>query len=182
MPRIKRGYEESVRPASGNLVERLANELGEDRASGQPVINEEMFPSKKLRVTVIWDEWDGLPHEERTAVILSAYEIAETGEYRDNIALASGVTFPEAYAVGMLPFQVFPALRKGDPVTPDDCRQAMVDEGASILLDPKRPPLRFSTEKDAEAAKGRLIEHLPNSDQVWVVTQDVGKVEDWAQR
>ncbi len=49
----------------------------------------------------------------------------------------------------MLPFQIIPALRKGDPVTLDQCRQAMIDEGASTLLGPDKPQLRFATEEEA---------------------------------
>lgn len=182
MPRIRRGFEESPRPTSGDLTDRLVSELRESRQSGQPVIDEQVFPSEKLRVTVIWDEWDRLPLEDRTAVILRAYELAEGRAYRENIALASGLTFPEAYATGMLPYQVFPALREGDPVTPEQCRRAMIDEGASTLLDPDRPQLRYSTQEEADAATRRLIERLPNSNHVWVTTREVGKVEDWAQR
>lgn len=182
MPRTRRDFEEVARAAPGDLTDRLAAELRENRESGQPVIEEQVFPTGKLRVTVIWDEWDRLPLEDRTAVILRAFEIAESRDYRDNIALASGLTFPEAYASGMLPFQVFPALRASDPVTSEQCRQAMIDEGASTLLDSDKPQLRFATQEQAEAATQRLTKHLPNSDQVWVITREVGKVEDWAQR
>ena len=182
MPRKKRGVEEQPRPASAELAGRLADELRSDRESGQPVIDEQEFPTGKLRVTVIWDEWDHLPLEDRTAVILRAYELAEGRGYRDRIALASGLTVPEAYAAGMLPFQIIPALRRGDPVTPEQCRQAMIDQGASLLFAADKPQLRFATEEEAEAAQRRLVQRLPSSDQVWVITQEVGKVEDWVER
>src|SRR5258708_10837394 len=120
MPRKRRGFEEPPPRTIGNLVERLADELKSDRQSGQPMIEEEEFPTKKLRVNVIWDEWDRVPLEDRTATILRAYEQAEGPESRDRIALASGLTVPEAHAAGMLPVQVFPAIRKGDPVTLDE--------------------------------------------------------------
>jgi hypothetical protein len=180
MPRKKSGVEEMPRVGSGKLAERLADELRHNRASGQPVIDEQEFRSGKIRVTVIWDEWDRLPLEDRTAVILRAYDLAEGPSYRERIALASGLTVPEAHAAGMLPFQIITALRKGDAVTPEQCRQAMIDEGASILLGADKPQLRFATEEEAEAARKRLAQRLPNSDQVWVITQEVGKVEDWA--
>lgn len=181
MPRIKRGVQEQARPASAQLAGRLADELRNNRASGQPLIDEQEFPTGKLRVTVIWDEWDHLPLEDRTAVILRAYDLTEGRDYRERIALASGLTVPEAYAAGMLPFQIIPALRRGDPVTPEQCRQAMIDEGASTLLAADKPQLRFTTEEEAEAARGRLVQRLPSSDQVWVITQEVGKAEPWAQ-
>src|SRR5271168_644509 len=134
MPRKRRGFAEPPRRTVGNLVERLVDELKSERPSGQPLIVEEEFPSKKLRVNVIWDEWDCVPLEDRTATILRAYEQAEGPESRDRIALASGLTVPEAHAAGMLPVQTFPAVRKGDPVTLDQCRQALIAEGASILF------------------------------------------------
>jgi hypothetical protein len=182
MPRKRRVFEEPPRRAVGNLVERLVDELKSDRPSGQPRIEEEEFPSKKLRVNVIWDAWDRVPLEERTATILRAYEQAEGREYRDRIALASGLTVPEAHAAGMLPYQVIAAVRKGDPVTLEQCRQALIEEGASVLFGEDNPQLRFSTEEEAEAARQRLAQRLPNSEPVWVITKEVGTVEDWAQR
>src|SRR5947207_6681780 len=110
MPRKRREFEEPPRRIVGSLVERLVDELKSDRQSGQPMIVEEEFPTGKLRVNVILDEWDRLPLEDRTATILRAYEQAEGREYRDRIALASGLTVPEAHAAGMLPYQVIPAV------------------------------------------------------------------------
>src|SRR3989440_13098210 len=123
MPRKRRGFAEPPRRTVGNLVERLVEELKSDRQAGQPVIEEEEFPTGKLRVNVIWDAWDRVPLEDRTATILRAYEQAEGPEYRDRIALASGLTVPEAHAAGMLPYQVIAAVRNNDPVTRDECRQ-----------------------------------------------------------
>src|SRR5947209_1513803 len=158
MPRKKRGFDEPPRRTVGNLVERLVDELKSNRPSGQPTIEEEEFPTGKLRVNVIWDEWDRVPLEDRTATILRAYEQAEGPEYRDRIALASGLTVPEAHAAGMLPYQVIAAVRKGDPVTMDQCRKALIDEGASILFGEDSPQLRFATAEDAEAARKRLAQ------------------------
>ena len=134
MPRKKRGFDEPPRHTVGNLVERLVDELKSNRPSGQPMIEEEEFPTGKLRVNVIWDEWDRVPLEDRTATILRAYEQAEGREYRDRVALASGLTVPEAHAAGMLPYQVIAAVRKGDPVTAAQCRQALIEQGASTLF------------------------------------------------
>src|SRR5260370_27974203 len=132
MPRKRRGFEEPARRTVSVLVERLVDELKSNRQSGQPMIEEEEFPTKKLRVNVIWDEWDRVPLEDRTATILRAFEQAEGREYRDRIALPSGLTVPEAHAAGMLPYQVIAAVRKGDPVTTDECRETLIKEGASI--------------------------------------------------
>jgi hypothetical protein len=82
----------------------------------------------------------------------------------------------------MLPYQIIAAVRKGDPVTKEQCRKALIAEGASILFGDEQPQLRFATEEDAEAARKRLAERLPNSAEVWVITKEVGTVEDWIQR
>jgi len=182
MPRKRRGIEEPARPIGNGLAERLADELRNSHTSGQPLIDEQQFASGQVRVTVIWDEWDRLPLEDRTGVILRAYDLAEGREYRERLALASGLTVPEAYSAGMLPFEIIPALRRGDPVTQEECHQAMIGEGASMLLASDKPHLRFATLEEAEAARKRLALRLQNSDQVWVITQDVGKVEEWACR
>jgi hypothetical protein len=182
MPRKRKGFEEPPRRTIGALVERLAEELKSERSSGQPLIEEEEFPTKKIRVNVIWDEWDHLPLEDRTATIFRAYEQVEGREYAERIALASGLTVPEAHAAGMLPYQVIAAVRKGDPVTKEQCRQALIAEGASILFGEDQPQLRFATEEEAEAARKRLAVKLPNSEEVWVITKEVGTVEDWIQR
>src|SRR5262249_49618193 len=105
MPRKKRGVEEHPRRPVGDRAEELASELKSNRESGQPLIEEQEFPTGKIRVTVIWDKWHRMPLEDRTAVILRAYDLAEGPGFRDKIALASGLTVPEAHAPGMLPFQ-----------------------------------------------------------------------------
>jgi hypothetical protein len=112
--------------------------------------------------------------------ILRAYEQAEGQEFRNRIALASGLTVPEAHAAGMLPYQVIAAVRKGDPVTAEQCRKALIEEGASVLFGEDNPQLRFATAEEAEAARKRLAARLPKSEQVWVITKEVGTVEDWA--
>lgn len=181
MPRIKRPFQEEPRPVKGDLVERLANELKSHRECGQPTIDEQEFPTGKLRVTVIWDAWDRVPLEDRTSIILRAYDLVEGRDYRNRIALASGLTVPEAHAAGMLAFQIMTAIRAGDPVTLDQCRQAMIEEGASTLFGPDALQLRFESEEEAEACRKRLIRRLPGSEPVWIIAREVGRIEEWAQ-
>ena len=176
MPRKKLGVPPAP-PPNGELAARLANELRQNRDFGQPLIEEEQFPSGKRRVAVIWDDWEPLDPEDRTVVILQAYEKAESPEYRDSVALASGWTFPEAHAAGMLPFSVFPAVRKSDAVDADQCRKAMIEAGASVLLEPDRPQLLFRSRSDADGAIARLAKLLPKSDDVWHVLQEPSKVD-----
>jgi hypothetical protein len=180
MPRIKTGIEDRPRPVSVALSDQLAQELRNGRESGQPIIYEQQFPTGSLRITVVWDAWEDYSLDQRTDIILRAYEKAEGTAYRDRIALASGLTAPEAHAAGMLPVQIIPALRREDKVTIDDCRKAMIEEGASTLFGNDRLQLRFATTDEAEAARLRLAKRLPESEQVWLITQDVAAFSDAA--
>jgi hypothetical protein len=180
MPRRKRGVEEPPQFRFADLAAELAAELKQSRESGQPLIEEQHFPTGAVRVTVLWDKWDRVPQEDRSATILRAYELAESKESRDRIALSIGLTLPEAHASGLLPFQILPALRKGDPVTPAQCREAMLAEGASMLLDPDNPQLRLATEEDAQTCRQRLTKRLPGSEPVWVITREASRISDWS--
>lgn len=179
MPRIIRGREQVARPTRfPGLVDELAHELKQGSESGQPVIDEQHFPGTgKIRAIVFWDKWDPVPHEERAEIILRAYEKAEGKEVRERLALAVGLTFPEAFEAGMLPFQVIPLLRKGDPVSAEDCYQAMVDEGASHLFPDGKPELRFATEESAKVSIQRLVKRLPGSEPVWAIAREGGRIE-----
>jgi len=53
MPRIRRGTEPLRRPTAGDLVDRLADELRQDRPSGQPVIDEQVFPTDRNTIRVV---------------------------------------------------------------------------------------------------------------------------------
>jgi hypothetical protein len=186
MPRKRIGPDARIGSVNKQLAEKLAAELKNNRELGQPVIYEHAFRTGKLRVTVIWDAWHDTPLQERSATILRAYEMAEGSESRDRIALASGLTVPEANAAGMLPYRIITALRKSDPVTYDQARQAMLDEGGSQLFNPTMVQLRFATGEEAEAARQRLIQRFPGSEDVWIIerevtAQDFAKALDWAQ-
>jgi len=182
MPRKKIDFEEKDRPVNGALLSRLVEELSSSRDLGQPVIHEQTFPTGKIRVTVIWDQWDHVSFEDRTSLILRAYELAEGPDYRENIALASGLTVPEAYTAGMLPFAIIPALRKGDPVSADQCRQTMIEAGASRLLEPDQLQLRFASLEEAQAVRDQLVQRLPASEPVWVITQELSRVDEFSSR
>jgi len=158
-------------PKTG-LAEKLATELKSGRDFGQPLVYEQEYSTKKSRVTVIWDEWPDASLEERSAVILKAYEMAEGAAGREKIALASGLTVPEAAAAGFLPFQLFPGLRKTDPVKPEQVREAMLEQGASILNEADNLQLRFATKEEAEACRDRLIQRLPESEPIWIIRRD----------
>lgn len=139
MPRVRIEGDVRFGAANKDLAAKLAEELKRSKECGQPLIYEQEFRTRRVRVTVIWDLWEGMSLQERTSTILRAYEMAEGREMRDRIALASGLTVPEAYAAGMLPYQVIAALRRTDPVTFEQARAAFLEEGASQLLNPPGP-------------------------------------------
>lgn len=173
MPRIKVGPEERPRKADKTLVGRLVDELKSNRESGQPLIYEETYSTGRVRVLVVWDAWKDSSLEQRSNVINAAIEKADGKDYRAQVALASGLTVPEATAAGMLPYQVIPALRKSDSVTTDQCRDAMIAEGASQLFAAGLTQLRFPTEESAEACRNRLSERLPGSEEIWIVNREM---------
>ncbi len=170
-----------VRPAGWRkeLAERLTAEIKNGRDHGQPFIFEQEYPTGKIRVVVVWDAWRRVPFGERTATILRAYELAEGKEYRDRLALVSGLTVPEAHATGMLPYQMITARRNSDPISFEEARQALVDEGASALADPEALDLRFATEEDALAAKQRLVRRFPGTEDVWLINREVEAHDDF---
>lgn len=177
MPRIKRGLEGPRRPRFPDLLAELVGELKSAREAGQPMIEEQYFSkTNAVRVTVIWDKWAPLADEDRSATILQAYEEVEGKEFADRIALAIGLTVPEAYEAGLLLFQVMPVLRKGDAVTAEQCAEAMIEQGASLLFDARKAQLRFANEEEAEACLKRLVKALPGSEAVWVIAKEVGQV------
>lgn len=170
---------QTAQPApKGGLVDKLAAELNSDRDYGQPLVYEQEYTTKKVRVTVVWDEWADASLEERSAIILGAYEQAEGIQGREKIALASGLTVPEAASAGLLPFRVIPGLRKTDPVKPEQVIEAMMEQGASNLTKPDGPQLRFATEEEAEACIQRLVKKLPASEPIWIISRDARAEED----
>lgn len=180
MARVKLGFDEPPRPVGGALIDRLVEELHSGAESGQPFIYEQTFLTGKIKLLVVWDDWKDLPLEHRTRIILAAVERADGKEYRARVALASGLTVPEAAAAAMLPYQIITAIRKSDPVTFEQCRDAMLAEGASTIFGPEVLQLRFPTRDAAEASLKRLSENLPGSEDVWVINRDV-TIHDYGQ-
>ncbi|MHC5540311.1 hypothetical protein ACYOEI_18985 [Singulisphaera rosea] len=129
--------------------------------------------TKKARVTVIWDEWADVALEERSSIILQAYERAEGKEVREKIALASGLTVPEATAAGMLPYQIIAGLRSSDPFEPEVVNAAMLEQGASDLDQEDGLLLRFATREEADACRSRLAKSLPGSEPIWIIRRDI---------
>ena len=176
MPRIKLN-KSSLTRINHNLVQELSKQLIDEDTVAQPLIYEYELRGKLLRTMVVWDKWLSLPLEERTAIILAAYK---SQEY-ENIALASGLTIPEAVALGLLRFRVIPVLRKSDKVSQDTCWETMRSLGASLLFDVngrgERPTLYFATREEAEQTIVELVKRLPGTDEIWTIVQEAGGMD-----
>jgi hypothetical protein len=127
---------------------------------------------------VIWDKWESLTDRDRAETILQFHEETGGKASLDRVAVAAGLTVPQAYAAGRLPIQVTTALRTSAPVNLQQCHQAMISLGASTLSNPDRPVLRFGTVQEAEECVQQLVKDLPGSDGLWTVTQDVARTVD----
>ncbi len=173
MPRVRIENTEAPARVHGALRKRLVEELKSNRESGQPFIYEEAFPSKKIRLLVLWDELEGLSPEQRTDTILAALEESDGKDYCEKLTLVSGLTIPEAFAAGMLPYEILTAHRKSDPVTLDQCRDAALAEGASKLFGSGVVRLLFPTDAAAEACRKRLSKRLPGSEPIWLVQDHI---------
>lgn len=179
MARIRNRPESNPSSRFPKLVDELATELRADRPNGQPFISEHEFPrTRAVRVTVIWDKWQDVPSEDRYATILEAYLAVEGKEFCDRIAIAIGLTVPEAYESGMLPYHVMALLRPDDPVSLEQVREAVLKEGATELFGSNRVQLRFATLEEAEAAVDRLKRSLPGSEPIWQIAQEVARIAD----
>ena len=87
-------------PLFGNqsLVDTLAQEFRtpspEDR---QPYFQIQQQPSQnRVHITVIWDLWKKLSHQERSEIILDAYESWRGQGSAETISVAMGLTAAEA--------------------------------------------------------------------------------------
>jgi hypothetical protein len=163
-------------PKYDKLVKRLAQEIKDPGTGPQPlVLEEEVRATRTRHVSVIWDQWKGLDDEQRASAIFDAYTLAEGTDFTNDITLATGLTPPEALALGLLPWKLEPACKQDDAIPPKDYRRAVEAELPNTLLGPRARELRYARLDDAEAGLRRVEAALPGSR--WVVAQEV-PVED----
>jgi hypothetical protein len=150
---------------AASLQEELVRELADPKEYGQPLILERhMDREGAVHVYVIWDRLDECESRERSEIVLGAFEQARGEEFRKRILFALGLSVPEAVENGLLPYAIVDKARAAAPGEIDRVRQAMIDEGASVLENPLRPLLRYPTLEDAEAGLERLRKDLGSSD------------------
>lgn len=79
------------------IVEELNRDSPEDRAGCPRIREEEQRVGGALHVAVIWEQWHGVPIEERGAIILDAYKQSGVKEEdRRRITVVLGLTEEEA--------------------------------------------------------------------------------------
>jgi hypothetical protein len=152
---IKRGLPS---PRDTELVEVLSDELASGKRV-QPAFIEEEFNATGLRnIHVIWDRWADIPYDDRMEVILRAYEKHEGPEKTENVAIAEGLTGPEALEAGLLPFIVSEGSIDRDFLAYENAKSVEMEQ--TIL---GKRELRYPTKEAAEEAVARLRESLPGS-------------------
>jgi len=102
MPVEKRNLRKS-HPSHPKMVAELVKHLGDD-ASLPPaprIIEEEDRLSRSMHVYVFWDEWQSVPEQERSEIILEAYQEARGQQEMLRITVAMGLTPLEAKNLGL---------------------------------------------------------------------------------
>ncbi len=146
----------------------MANELAGRHAEKGPVVFEiPLNDSDRIDVLVVWHEFPEIRSEDRTSLILEAYQ-----NRPDNIADALGVTYDEAMDQHLLPYAVVPMTRRGEGDKQQE-RKAMLQEGG-IALPQGKVDLRFPTMAMAETARRHLCDRLPQG--YWSISQSVAEV------
>ena len=160
-------------PGQDKLVKRLAQELKSPGDETQPLILEQVIEGTGSRhVHVIWDQWQKLSEEQRSAIIEEAYNQTEGPKAAAEITLASGVTPEEALVLGLLPYKVV-STHKGHEAKPPiaQYKKVLKQEAPNTVLGLDAAELRYPRLEDAEAAKQRLEKDLPGSQ--WAIVQEV---------
>jgi hypothetical protein len=153
------------------LIDKLEKELAGNSASTDKVVWDVPLifeiplerldgSSDRMDVLVVWDAFEGLRSEERSALILDAYH-----EQAEKIVQALGATRMEATEEHLVPYQI----RQMGEADPGEAAKAMLAEGGFKIGN--KIVLRLPTRKMAEAALGRLYERLPKGN--WVIAESI---------
>lgn len=92
-----------VSKAYARLVRALTAELRRGATTGSPSapeIIEEEQRGNNLHVTVLWDAWASVPHEDRGRAIMDAYQQIRPDDLL-RISVAMGLTHAEAERLGV---------------------------------------------------------------------------------
>lgn len=85
------------------LVKQLTEEFRAPAPGAQPpLISVEKQWSDRLHVLVVWDAWEPLPQQERSRIIMDAFQNAEGQERALQVSVAMGLTSVEARRMGLV--------------------------------------------------------------------------------
>lgn len=88
-----------------SFVEAIAQELRLEQAEGLPdsplIIEEDAPYSERIHVTVIWDRWAQIGPEERSRIIVEAYEQVRGAGTFLTLTSALGLTHADAKKLGV---------------------------------------------------------------------------------
>ncbi len=99
---IRRGLPRKTPADAPALTERLSKEFTSPSEEGQPLVFEEPAePTPVTRLYVVWDLWSNLNQQDRSEIILNAYEKAKGKDAALKITVAMGLTATEAERLGI---------------------------------------------------------------------------------
>ncbi len=94
--RLRQAEDENVEALQQRLAEEFQHPADEYSA---PFINIER-PGNRTHLLVVWDDWQNLNQQDRSSLILRAYEAAEGLESAREVSVAMGLTQEEAKRLG----------------------------------------------------------------------------------
>ena len=99
---VRRGIPRSRPAGAPDLEERLVKEFTTPAEQGQPLVFEEPpEPAPITRLFVVWDDWSEMSQQDRSAIILGAFERSKGSAAALKIAVAMGLTTAEAERMGI---------------------------------------------------------------------------------
>jgi hypothetical protein len=94
---IKEIPQRSPSPPARDLTHRLVREWKRPKKKGEPMIVQQTNrASHSAQIYVVWNEWDDLSQEERSEIIMDAYEQTHSPQESLIITVAMGLTPAEA--------------------------------------------------------------------------------------
>jgi hypothetical protein len=156
------------------LLQKLRDELAtESSSNGQSACDTPLIfeiplerldgSSDRMDVLVVWDAFKDIRSEDRTALILDAYQ-----DQAAKIAQALGVTESEAWEQDLLPYSVRSTAPRG-VLDSAEMIEVMLKEGGIKIGD--HVELSFPTRAMAQSAMVRLYERLPKG--AWGIAEAV---------
>ena len=98
---VRRGLPRTTPAQAPDLEERLAKELASPSAEGQPLVFEEPEPAPITRIFVVWNDWARLGQQDRSEIILRAFERVHGADATLKVSVAMGLTDVEAERMGI---------------------------------------------------------------------------------